>query len=464
MILGRDPRGLGLGELAVASLASLGAVAFTTGAIAVLESWVPVLSLGALYLFAVLPIAVVWGMAFAVPVAVGSMLTFNWFFLPPRHTLRLTDSENWLALALYLAVAVVVSQLASRARRRTRDAEGRRREAELLASAATSLLSGRAVADVLGEIATGAAAVLGVPHASIVLGDAGVADGDRHPLEADGRVIGTLVTTPRQRDPDVERRFLPALASLIAVAIDRERLEREALEAESLRRSDAIKTNVLRAVSHDLRSPLTAIAAAADGLADPGIRLDEAGRATLVDTIRAASGRLDRLVADLLDLSRLEAGAAQPNRELWQLDELVGLALDELHDDGRVEVAVPASLPPALVDASHVRRILVNLLENARRHAGEGGHVSVAAREEGDRIAVSISDDGPGIPADEVEKVFEPFRRGAAGSRQPGSGLGLAIARGFAHVNGGTLRVAPSRRGATLLLELPAGGRGASAS
>jgi two-component system, OmpR family, sensor histidine kinase KdpD len=443
-------------DILVGALASAGAVALVSAAISVLDRWAPVLSLGSLYVFAVLPIAVGWGLAYALPVAVASMLAFNWLFLPPTHTLHLRDGENWLVLVLYLVVAVVTSELAARSRRRARYAEQREREAALLAAVAASLLGGGAVTDELDGIAVRAAGVLGVPEAWISLGEAGPerATAVGFPLEVDVRRVGTLSTPlPGPADTDVVRRFLPALSSLLAVAIDRELLEREALEAEALRRSDAIKTTVLRAVSHDLRSPLTAIAAAAGGLENSALQLTDSDRAALVETIRTEAARLDRMVRDLLDLSRLEVGAADPLRELWPVDELVGAALDELHDEGGTAVDVPANLPPVEVDAGHVRRILVNLLENAHRHAGAQGHVQVTAAPDGETVVLRVADDGPGIPAADVDAVFQPFWRGAAGGV---TGLGLAIARGFADANGGSLRAEASEVGASLVLTLPA--------
>jgi two-component system sensor histidine kinase KdpD len=388
------------------------------------------------------------------------MLVFNWLFLPPTHTFHLRDGENWLVLVLYLVVAVVTSELAARARRRARYAEQREREAALLAAVASSLLGGGAVTEELDGIATRSAAVLGVEQASIALGaDAAVAAGARaFPLQVDGRSVGMLSTpAPGPADGEVAERFLPALASLLAVAIDRERLEREVLEAEALRRSDAVKTNVLRAVSHDLRSPLTAIAAAAGGLANPDLQLDESDRASLIDTIVIETDRLDRMVRDLLDLSRLEAGAADPSRELWSVDEIVGAALDQLHDEGDTVVDVPAELPPVMVDAGHAHRILVNLLENAHRHAGAGGHVRIGAAALDGTVVIRVSDDGPGIPADDAEAVFQPFWRSASGGL---TGLGLAIARGFAEENGGSLCADTTGSGATLVLTLPATGPG----
>jgi len=443
-------------DILVGTLASAGAVALVTAVIGVADQWIPVLSLGALYVFAVLLVAVVWGLAFALPVAVASMLAFNWFFLPPAHTFHLRDGENWLVLMLYLVVAVVTSELAARARRKAREAAQREREAALLAEVAVSLLGGSAVTDELDGIAGRAATVLGVAHASIVLGAAQpeTSDALSYPLVAGGRPLGAIsVPAPGPADERIVRRFLPALASLLAVALDREELQREALEAETLRHSDAVKTTVLRAVSHDLRSPLTAITAAAGGLQSAELDLDADDRAELVATILSECGRLERMVGDLLDLSRLEAGAATPVREIWTVDELVGAALDELQDEGTV-VELPEDLPPVEVDAGQARRILVNLIENAKRHAATAAGVRVSAVSHGgDVLSLIVRDDGPGIAAGDAELVFEPFWRGARGGGR--TGLGLAIARGFAEANGGSLRAEPAEGGATMVLTLP---------
>ena len=453
----RDSRSWGTSDIVVGALASAGAVALVTAAVAALDGWIPVLSLGALYVFAVLFVAVLWGIAYALPVAVASMLAFNWFFLPPTHTFHLSDGENWLVLVLYLVVAVVASELAASARRRALEAQQREREAALLAEVAASLLGGGAVTEELDGIAAQAAAVLGASHAWISLGDAatGLPEALTYPLAAGGRTIGSVsVSARRPADDSVVLRFLPALSSLLAVALEREQLEQEALEAEALRRSDAVKTTLLRAVSHDLRSPLTAIAAAAGGLKSRELHLDEHDRAELVETILSESTRLERVVADLLDLSRLQAGAVSPVREIWHVDELVGAALDELHDEGNTQVDVSPDLPPVEVDAGKTRRVLVNLLENAHRHATSMRGVRIAAASSEQEVVVRVCDDGPGIAPEDAESVFEPFWRGAVGGGR--TGLGLAIARGFAVANGGSLRTEPAKQGASMVLTLPA--------
>jgi len=439
-------------------LASAGAVALVTAVISLLEPHVPLLSLGALYLFAVLPVAIVWGIAFAVPVAISSMLAFNWFYLPPTHTFALHDSANWLALAVYSVTAVVVSELAARSRRRAVIAEQRERESALLAGVSTSLLQGGTVTDELERISARVAEVLGVAVAWIELGGerADEPGAEPHALRVDDRTVGTLYTAAgRTPEATVESRFLPAFASLLAVAIDRDELLREALEAEALRRSDAVKTAVLRTVSHDLRSPLTAISAAASGLENPHLALDDDDRAALLETIRLESRRLDRLVGNLLDLSRLQAGAARPTPELWSVDELIGLALDELGADDRVAVELAPDLPPVRADAVQIQRALVNVLDNALRYSPPDSRVSVTAETVNGGLVVRVEDEGPGIETAELERIFEPFQRGAAAGGRGGSGLGLAIARGFAEANGARLWAEPSTSGAVLALALP---------
>jgi K+-sensing histidine kinase KdpD len=297
------------------ALLSLAAVAVVTGVIFALKPVAPVLSLGVLYLFAVLPVAVLWGLPYAVGVSVVSMLAFNFFFLPPTHTLQLRDSENWVALAVYLVTALAVSQLAA------------------------------------------------------------------------------------------------------------------------FRRSDAVKTALLRSVSHDLRSPITAIMTATDVLEDSGEALSADERAELHAAIRLQIRRLDRSVGNLLDLSRLEAGAALPVRELWTVDGLFARALEAIGPEGeRIAVELPEDSPPISVDAAQVEHALVNLLENALKFSSPTDPVELRAESVGGDVIVRIVDHGPGIPAHEQTRVFEPFHG-------VGTGLGLAIARGFLELNGGRIWV-----------------------
>jgi two-component system sensor histidine kinase KdpD len=235
------------------------------------------------------------------------------------------------------------------------------------------------------------------------------------------------------------------------------RLAHEAVESEKLRQADAVKTAVLHAVSHDLRSPLTAIRAASEGLDNPSVQLDAREREELFETIRIEVQRLERLVENLLDLSRLEAGPARRTPELWTVDALLASALEQLGPEaGRVETDIPPDIGLVRVDGPQLHRVLVNLLENALKFSSPADSIEVSVREGERRIAVRVCDRGPGIPEEDRERIFDAFERGSnAGT---GSGLGLAIARGFAEANGGRVWLEPlteSAGGATFVLELP---------
>jgi two-component system sensor histidine kinase KdpD len=432
-------------------VAGFALVLAVTGAIELLKAHVPVLSLSVLYLLAVLPVAVVWGLGLSLVASVLSMLAFNFFFLPPLYTLTLADSRNWFALTAFVVTSVVVSELAAAQRRRAR-------ESALLAEIATSLLERGDVTAQLDRIGAESARALQVERATITLGDEEAAGDERYPLAVGDRRVGTIALAgPRPGSAPVRRRLLPALGSLLAVAVDRERLQREAVDAEALRRSDALKTAMLRAVSHDLRTPLMAILTSASALSRQDLALARSDRDELLGTIRTEAERLDRLVRDLLDLSRLQAGAVQALPVPWTVDDLVVQALGELGEDARrVEVGLPERPPIVSVDAQQAERALVNLIENALKYSPQAEPVRVQVSAHGDTGIVRIVDHGPGIEPDELEQIFEPFHRGRTAGKVRGAGLGLAIARGFAEASGGRVW-AESRggQGATFVLELP---------
>ena len=215
---------------------------------------------------------------------------------------------------------------------------------------------------------------------------------------------------------------------------------------------------MLRAVSHDLRSPLTAIRTAAEGLHDTSLDLAPEDRAALEAAILGEAQRLDRLVENLLDLSRLEVGAAEPRPEIWTMDGLLARALESVASDAeRVTAVVPPDVRPVRVDGAHAERILVNLLENALAYSPVDEPVQVVVEDTGAEIVTRVIDRGAGISPRELERLFEPFERGGAAAAPGGSGLGLAIASGFAQVNGGRVLAEPAPGGGTVFaLALPA--------
>jgi two-component system sensor histidine kinase KdpD len=268
-------------------------------------------------------------------------------------------------------------------------------------------------------------------------------DSDRRrravPLIVQGSRTGTLLV-PADADPAVldalQDRVVPALETLLTAAREREELESQLIETKALRRSNVVKTTLLRSVSHDLRSPLTAIATAAGGLESE--TLSESERRELVSVISTESARLERLVQNLLDLSKLQAGGAEPNADWASLEELVRSAVAGVPaPPGGFDVDLDDDLPLVSVDAAQLDRALANVLENSVRFAGDEP-VTIRGRASGRNVVLRISDHGPGIAKEELERVFEPFHRSA--ERGGGSGLGLAIARGFLEANGGRIR------------------------
>jgi two-component system sensor histidine kinase KdpD len=294
------------------------------------------------------------------------------------------------------------------------------------------------------------------------------------PLREGPRRLGTLLVPADSSEATLRRvqeRIVPALESLLSAALEREALLADVVETAALRRADIVKTALLRAVSHDLRSPLTAISTAGDALASPS--LSEAERLDMATVIRQEAQRLSRLVDNLLDLSRLEAGAAEPHVTWVSLEELLRAAVAETggDEDERFSLSIEREMPLVSIDPVQMERAFVNVLENARRHSG-GHPVSVRARAvrslgagDGDRLVVRVVDRGPGIPPAQLERVFEPFyRAGTTAGGHRGSGLGLAIARGFTEANGGRLHVESlPGQGATFVFELPLSAQPAAA-
>ncbi|WP_272477182.1 sensor histidine kinase [Baekduia alba] len=435
-------------------------VAAATLAIAGLKHHAPVVSLSVVYLIPVLAVSAYWGILLGASTAVLGALSFNFFFLEPTGRLTIADSRNWVALLAFLAVALVTSTMAESIRARAAEAEERRREADLGAELARTVLGAPRLSESLAMVSRRLAELLGARSTSVELG--GVAPDERRaviPLHDGDVLIGSLVLPadlPDAQRDRVRERVVPVLESVLAAALQRERLQADVVETDALRRSDEIKTALLRSVSHDLRSPVTAMITGVSALRSSSLTAEE--RAEVQEDIAESATRLSRLIDKLLDLSRLQAGAAEPNREWSSLDEALREAAEHAGPDPSLfSFSVDPDLPLVRADAAQLERAFANLMENAARYS-HGAPVSVRARAVGPRIMIRIVDRGPGIPLHEQERVFTPFYRGEATTREVpgGSGLGLAIARGFIESNGGTVAVESlPGQGTTFVITFP---------
>jgi two-component system sensor histidine kinase KdpD len=455
-LLLRSPRP----SVALGALVAVLAIAAETLAIYPLGHIAPVDSLGVVYLIGVVVVSTYWGIRLGFATAVASALAFNYVHLPPVGGLTLADDRNWVALASFVVVGAASGLVADLARARAAEADRRRREADLATEMAHTLLVGADLDDALAVSAQRLAAALGASSAAIERGPL-AADDKRHSafaLREGEEVIGTLVLPATLAADDRERiveRIVPALQSVLAAALHRAELQAEVVETAALRRNDEMKTALLRSMSHDLRTPLTAIMTAAAAL-DPQ-QPDAEQVAEVRAVVLEAATRLAALVEKLLDLSRLQAGAAEQHIGAYSLEEVLSEAIEHIAGDrGLLRLSLDDDLPLLEGDASQLERAFANLLENAARYS-QGKPVSIRARVVGDRVRVRIVDQGPGIRAGELERIFMPFYRSPdQPASHRGSGLGLAIAKGFVEVNGGRISVESlPGQGTSFVVEFP---------
>ncbi|MFE1223204.1 ATP-binding protein [Streptomyces sp. NPDC058759] len=400
--------------------------------------------------------------------AVGSLL-LNWFFTPPAHTLTIANPKNLLALVIFVFVAVSVASVVDLAARRTHQAARLRAESEILSFLAGNVLRGETG---LEELLERVRETFGMESAALLerasdvdpwtcAGRVGLERALQRPEDADVDVpVGdhmALALTGRVL-PAEDRRVLAAFAAQSAVVLDRRRLQEEADQAKELAEGNRIRTALLAAVSHDLRTPLAGIKAAVSSLRSDDVAWSEEDEAELLEGIEEGADRLDHLVGNLLDMSRLQTGTVTPLIREIDLDEVVPMALGGVPEDS-VELDIPETLPMVAVDPGLLERSVANLVENAVKYSPDGGRVLVAASAIAERVEVRVADRGPGVPDEAKERIFAPFQRYGDAPRGAGVGLGLAVARGFAEAMGGTLNAEDTPGGGlTMVLTLRAAG------
>lgn len=456
------------GSWIVAVLAPL----LLTGGLSLIDPFVGFGSQTALFFVVVLALAMLGGMVPAVLSAVLSGLLLNFFFASPRFTFTIAEIDNVITMVVMLIIAVAVAALVDSATVRRRDAQRASRDAELLALFSSAVLDGAGVAGLLDRVREtyqqGAVAVVRrddrVETVVQSVGDdppEGAAAADTVCPAAGGEYALLL------RGPEVgtaDQRVLAAVASQVAAAVERDRLEVEAAEADELARTDELRRALLAAVSHDLRTPLAAAKAAASSLRSPEVTFNAEDTAELLATIEESVDQLSALVGNLLDSSRLAAGVVRPKLTRTYLAEVLhraGAAVGT-GPDGRPEIEVGLACDWALTDAGLLERALANLIDNAVRHGRGPVEVRtdlIPADETGAaRCRIRVIDHGPGIPAAERSRVFVPFHQYGDQNRQAsGVGLGLSVASGFVSAIGGTLAAEQTPGGGTTMtIRLPA--------
>ena len=402
------------------------------------------------FLMVVVAAAAIGGWWPGVVAALAGSFALNWYFTDPIHTLTISDTENAVALVGFLVVGGVISFLVTQAANRARAAGRAAAEAEALARVAGGLVGADdPVPSMLDRLRTtfgltGAAVeVLDPASGRWEVESASIAPGGPPPAGDAGDVIelgvgGRLVLHGGPLAAE-DRRVLRAFTDQLATALEQRRLRAAADAAAVAAESDALRVGLLRAVSHDLRTPLASIKASVSSLRQDDIVWPPAATAEFLETIDEETDRLDALVGNLLDMSRIEAGAVVVTPVAVGWDEVVAAALASLSEPvDRVEVAVPETLPRVSADPVLLERAVANLVANALRHAPEPASIRVEAGAVGDRVDLRVIDTGPGVPPERLADLFRPFQR--LGDHAPGGvGLGLAVAQGFVGALGGTL-------------------------
>lgn len=469
-------------------------VTVTVGMVAIRSS-LRLATMALVYLLVVFLSAVWWGRGPSLTASLLSFLALNYFFTVPYNTFRVSSTQDVISLLVFLFVAEMTARLVTQLRRREEEARRKAWEASTLYALTQEMNASTRPDEILEGVASRITELVGVGKCSIFLPDetghlrlytaasggtadpaATVPEPALHafvaaepvedvialflPLTVGERVLGVLRVEPppgETRLPEATHRLLRTFAAQAAVVIERLRLQHEAAEAEVLRKTDELKSALLSAVSHDLRTPLSSIRIAATTLLRGDVRTDETARLELLEMIDSEAARLARLVSNLLDLSRIEAGVLKPVKELHDLHEVVARAVDYLHSrlkEHRVIVDIPADLSLVPCDFTQVEDVLVNLLDNAVRHSPEGTKIRISAETREREVVVQVENEGPPVPVEAASQIFSRFYRGQRDRR--GLGLGLAICKGLIEAHGGRIWVErPGEPGARFALTLP---------
>ncbi len=489
------------------------AVAVAAGASVLLNDIVPVESLSLLFLIAVLVIATRFGSWPSIYASFVSFLAYNFFLIEPIYSFEIADRSIFLTLVLYLLVAIATGNLAARLRAQVSAQRAIAKRTANLYEFSRKIASVASLDDVVWAAVHHVASTL--QCASLVLTpdqEKGLTIAGGYPPEdqLDPRdwgaaewawehgepagwssstlpaaswlflplksaqkthgLLGVKFGDNRFLNPE-QHRLLDALVDQVAVAIERTQLASDMEETRLLSETERLRAGLLSSVSHDLRTPLVSIIGAATSLIDAGPALKPSGRKLLAETIRDEGERLNRYVQNLLDMTRLGYGGLQIRSEIVDIREIVGRAARQLRATivpERLVLDFPKDLPPIQGDAILLEQVVANILDNAGKYAPPDTPITIAATEAGGWLALTVADDGPGIPPEDRDRVFDMFYRARGGDGQPtGTGLGLAICKGILEAHGGRISagpVEPGGRGTKILVELPLAAAAASNS
>ena len=478
-------------------------VAAALGLAEVLKPVFNVQNVDIVFLTAVVCAAVTLGLYPSLFAVILATLAYNFFFLPPLYTFTIADPANVTALFFFTIVAVLVSNLAARTRSQAKVAQARARVTDALYSFSRKLAACFSIDDVLWATAYQMASMLKVRVVLLLPEDGSLVLKAGYPPEDEmdaadlaaaqwtwandreagrgsdtlpggnrlfvpmrtGRgtlgVVGLDADRPGALLTPEQRRLLDALIDQGALSVERVRLAEDLDSAKRVAETDRLRSSLLTSISHDLRTPLSSILGAATTLRDLAPALEEQDKQGLVGTIVEESERLNRFIANLLDMTRLESGAVSPNFALVDLGELVGAALKRaatILDDHAIELRLADKLPMLKLDAVLFEQVLFNLLDNAAKYAPEGTTISIQTWRDERAVCLQLLDEGNGIPGEDTERIFEKFYRARKGDRvRAGTGLGLAISRGFVEAMSGTITAGnrSDRDGAVFTIRLP---------
>lgn len=437
------------------------------------------------FLLAILVVSTLWGMMVSVPMSVVAMLIFNYFFLPPTGTFTVADPQNWVALAAFLAVAVIGSHLATRARQQAEEASARQRDIEKLYAFSRDLLESGNVMELLNRIPAQIVNTFEVGAAALFLAD-------KQKVYRSGPVVPGLDTdvlksVMAREEPVIDslnslcfipvrlglravaslgisgrtpsRQTLEAIATLVAIAMAHARAVEQLGQTEAARQSEQLRTALLDAVTHALRTPLTSIKASVTNLLSNHDLL-EGQKQELLTIIDEETDRLNRLVGEAAEMARLDAGEVELDLDAHPVEEAINAALEYCKatlGSRKVNVNVAPGLLPVRIDLMRAREVLVHLIDNANRYSAPDQPITVTAERTGDTVTISVADRGDGIDGLEQDLIFEKFYRGKSQRYAvEGTGMGLPIAKAIVEAHGGTISLTSQRgQGSVFSITLP---------